>query len=51
VQALWSHINAGNDVFVTADENFHLETRLPGLLELDVGKILRPAEAAALTEP
>ena len=34
VQALWSHIHAGNDVFVSRDRNFHKASKLPKLLSL-----------------
>ena len=48
VQALWSHIHAGRDVFVTRDSVFHQETKKPRLIALGVGQILLPQEAAAL---
>lgn len=47
VQALWSHINAGRDVFVTNDFVFHQETKKPRLVQLGAKQILYPKEAAA----
>lgn len=48
VQALWSHIHAGNDVFVSGDRNFHKASKLPRLLALGAERILKPKDAAAL---
>lgn len=50
VLALWSHIYYGGDIFVTSDENFHKEKKLPHLLHLGAGAILRPYDAAARVE-
>jgi hypothetical protein len=47
VQALWSHINSGRDVFVSSDRNFHKPTKKPALLELGAGNIECPEVAAA----
>lgn len=44
VQAIWSHIHAKRDVFVTSDRNFHKVTKKPHLLSLGAGMILRPSE-------
>lgn len=45
VLALWSHIFHASDVFVTSDGNFHKATKMPKLVELGAGQILRPQEA------
>ena len=47
VQALWSHINEGRDVFVTSDTNFLGAKREP-LIALGARRILTPREAADL---
>ena len=48
VQALWSHLHAKRDVFVTSDNNFHKASRKPVLLALGAGRIERPKTAVAL---
>ena len=48
VQAIWSHINAHRDVFVTSDDVFHQATKKPILLQLGAGRIESPTQAAAL---
>ncbi len=48
VQALWSHIHCGRDVFVTSDRNFHAPTKKPQLISLGAGQILSPEDAASL---
>jgi hypothetical protein len=45
-QAIWSHIYAGRDVFVTGDENFHKESKKPSLIALGAKNVLRPKDAA-----
>lgn len=42
VQTLWSHINAGRNVFVTSDGNFHTPGRKPALIALGAGHISTP---------
>jgi hypothetical protein len=44
VQALWSHINAGGDIFVTSDEDFSKQTKKSQLIALGAGDILTPQE-------
>lgn len=48
VQALWSHIHADNDVFVTEDRNFHKVTKKQRLIELGAKAICTPREAREL---
>jgi hypothetical protein len=48
VQALWSHINAKRDVFVTSDGDFHKASRKPNLIALGAGRIEYPKAAATL---
>jgi hypothetical protein len=50
VQALWSHINAGRDVFVTSDRNFHAISKKPKLARLGAGNIIYPRQAAAMLQ-
>ena len=45
VLALWSHIHAGRDVFVTQDANFTKATKLPALVQLGAGSIVSPQGA------
>ena len=45
VQAMWSHINAANDVFVTEDKRFLTPDRRAALIALGAGSILTPNEA------
>ena len=47
VQALWSHIHAGNDVFVTEDRGFLRAQRKAQLIALGAGHITTPDEAVA----
>lgn len=47
VQAIWSHIHARRDVFVTSDENF-LGTKKDKLISLGAGKIETPDSALIL---
>ncbi|MDQ6828134.1 MAG: hypothetical protein M3081_04630 [Gemmatimonadota bacterium] len=47
VQALWSHVHARRDCFVTRDEEF-FKGRKARLEALGAGAILRPSEAASL---
>ena len=47
VQALWSHIHHGRDVFVTSDRNF-LGSKRAELTAIGAKRILRPVDAAAL---
>ncbi len=46
--ALWSHIHAGREVFVTRDGNFHKASKLPLLVALGAGRIETPGTALAL---
>lgn len=39
VQTMWCHIHYGNQVFLTADENFTKQTKWPGLHRLGAGRI------------
>ena len=48
VQALWSHIHHGRNVFVTGDAKFHAVTKLPALIALDAGQIASPQSAIAM---
>jgi hypothetical protein len=48
VQALWSHIYAGQEVFVTSDGNFHATTKKAALIALGAQRIEYPADAIAL---
>lgn len=50
VQALWSHINAKRDVFVTSDENFHKVSKKAKLIALGAGCIERPIDAKSRSE-
>jgi hypothetical protein len=45
VLSMWCHIYYGGDIFVTSDKNFF--KKLPPLLEIGVGDILRPCDALA----
>lgn len=42
VQTMWCHLHYGNEVFLSSDRNFHKATKLPRLLALGAGEILRP---------
>ncbi|HBA27742.1 MAG TPA: hypothetical protein DCY98_10215 [Nitrospinae bacterium] len=44
VHGMWCHIQNGNDVFLTTDNNFSKETKLPKLLALGAGRICQPHE-------
>jgi hypothetical protein len=46
VQAIWSHIHSGRDVFVTTDRGFH--TRKLALINLGAGQIEYPDSAVTL---
>ena len=48
VQALWNHINAQRNVFVSSDGNFLKVQNKAALLALGAGKIEYPTEAVAL---
>lgn len=48
VQALWSHIHYGREVFVTSDANFHSTGNRPKLIALGANSIARPDDAAGL---
>ncbi len=48
VQALWSHIHHGRNVFVTSDAKFHAVTKLPALISLGAGQIVSPQGAVAM---
>jgi len=45
VQAMWSHIQAGNDVFVTEDKRFLQAARRSALIVLGAGRVLTPLES------
>jgi len=45
VQALWSHINAGNHIFVTEDRRFLTAKRRAALVGLGAGELLTPHAA------
>ena len=47
VQAMWSHIHACNDVFVTEDKRFLTVARKTALIALGARDVLTPKEAAA----
>jgi hypothetical protein len=47
VQMIWSHIHAGNDVFVTEDQHFHSIARRERLLALGAREILTPEQTVA----
>lgn len=44
VLAMWCHIYYKGDLFVTADGNFHKETKKPKLITLGAGDILKPED-------
>lgn len=48
VLALWSHIYARRDVFLTSDSNFRKVTKLPALIALGAGRIEDLADAHML---
>jgi hypothetical protein len=48
VQMIWAHIHYRRDVFVTSDGNFHKAAKHAALVTLGAGRIVSPAEAAAL---
>lgn len=48
VQAIWSHIFHKRDVFVTADRNFHAESKKPALVALGANGIETPDSAILL---
>lgn len=48
VLALWSHIHASRDVFVTDDDNFHKTEKKSALIRLGAGRIERATMAATL---
>lgn len=48
VQAIWCHIYYQRNVFVTADANFHAETKKRALIELGAGDIVVPGDAIRL---
>jgi hypothetical protein len=47
VQIVWSHTYHGGETLVTNDENFLKSTKLPRLIALGAGAIVRTAEAPA----
>lgn len=47
VQVMWSHIYHGGHVLVTNDENFLKATKLPRLVAVGAGAIVRTADAPA----
>ena len=44
VHGMWCHIQNQNDIFLTTDDNFTKETKLPKLLALGAGQIRHPNE-------
>lgn len=44
VQGIWCHLRNANDVFLTTDDNFRKPTKLPQLVALGAGQILRPGD-------
>ena len=44
VQSMWCHIHNGNEVFLTTDDNFRKETKLPKLIALGAGRICHPCD-------
>jgi hypothetical protein len=42
VQSMWCHLHYKNEIFVTSDGNFYKATKLPRLLALGAGQIIRP---------
>jgi hypothetical protein len=48
VQAMWSHIHAKRDVFVTSDNNFHRAEKKAALIALGAKQIEYPDSAAGL---
>lgn len=44
VQTMWTHIRSRNDVYVTTEESFLMESRRPRLSALGVGRICLPGE-------
>jgi hypothetical protein len=48
VQAMWSHIHAKRDIFVTLDRNFHKQSKKKTLIELGARQIESPESALAL---
>jgi hypothetical protein len=50
VQAMWSHIHHGADIFVTEDGNFRKATKKPRLLKLGAGQICTPSECVSAIE-
>lgn len=43
VHTMWCHIHNGNEVFLTTDDNFTKETKLPKLIALGAGRICHPS--------
>ena len=48
VQAYWSHIYAGRNVFVTSDGNFHKKSKSAALAKRFGGRMATPAQALQL---
>lgn len=42
VHSMWCHIDNKNDVFLTTDDNFFRETKMPKLIALGAGSICHP---------
>ena len=47
VQAIWSHIHAENNIFVTEDKRFLTPVRKAQLIALGAGEIMTPVTAVA----
>jgi hypothetical protein len=44
IQGMWCHLQNANDVFLTTDNNFTKETKLPKLIAMGVGAISHPSD-------
>lgn len=44
VHTMWRHIYYANEIFLTTDQNFRKETKLPKLIDLGVRRICHPSE-------
>lgn len=48
VQALWSHIHYGREIFVTSDGNFHSAAKKAALIALGANRIEHPCDAVTI---
>ncbi|MBC8276899.1 MAG: hypothetical protein H8E46_01600 [FCB group bacterium] len=44
VQMIWAHIYHKRDIFVTDDDNYRKESKLPALIKLAAGQIFKPKD-------